>query len=275
MALRSSRESIKESIQASTTGLWRRPVCHLTGSPHKTNKKTNKHSKQDFSTNGWDLELGFSGLQWSLPASCTWSTTGNRPASTSGFLCHQVSEYQERSKVQNCLRKDERKKKGKRKKILSACGRLLNSNLERETQTQQQLLDCCLFHSPENFLVTKSSGKRTSPTRFLVFFFACARAHFVPSECGIYTEQTSDPSYVAIVLFGCYWCFTCRSQYFWIPRVAQQNLSRCGNRSPGYQVHFPYAAHCNELIPVVSNSFHNLHKLTEQFLFISVSVDNI
>lgn len=88
-----------------------------------------------------------------------------------------MSEQQEPSEVQNYLKKEEREKKKKerdrerkikregeegrdeekkkeeeekikrrkkeKRKELSASGRLLNRSLKRETQTQQEFLDCC------------------------------------------------------------------------------------------------------------------------------------
>lgn len=74
---------------------------------------------------------------------------------------------------------------GRRRKRLSASGSLLNSSLERETQTLQEFLDYC-HHFTVQKTVQLPNPQERKVLKGLDFLFACAQTqacHFLPSEC--------------------------------------------------------------------------------------------
>jgi len=80
-----------------------------------------KRSKQDFSTGGWDLELGFRGA---VELTCFPCSIHHRESSSQyqRVSMPQMHERQECSNVQNCLKKDERgEKKRKDSQLLAGC----------------------------------------------------------------------------------------------------------------------------------------------------------
>lgn len=106
-----------------------------------------------------------------------------------------------------------------------------HTDREWEEKTCQLLAICLtvvLRRKPKLCPASKSSGKKTSPKRFGFSFCLCSNPGMPFSALWVCqpTEQAlsrhlSLVSY-QIVLFGCYPCFTCRSQHLWICLMKRQ-----------------------------------------------------